>query len=296
MPLRWLQLVTRNPIVSLGEARRSAVAREKIPVRRLSPGHLEREELVSYRVDDYWLERAIDAHWIAAFRFTVQDSQVVISEIRILPAEGDTTMAPDFLLSEKGARPPGQWSAEVSGYKAVAPRGGVTARLVHRLKLGEILRSARADLDHLRREVPSLFGPGMALAPFPVEAKRATLTERRPGRKGYGLPFFAKLAKDYAERIRASDPRPAATIALARGLTPERARDLIHRARKHGLLTEAFAQGQKSGELTPKALAILKAAPRRSATKNMPKNVPGSTRQGTVSANRNPMKKKKTPR
>ena len=60
----------------------------------------------------------------------------------------------------------------------------------------------------------------MLYAPFTAAQARRVLTERRPGRKGHGLAFFAELAKDYVERLQAGDPKPAATIARRRGLAP----------------------------------------------------------------------------
>jgi hypothetical protein len=295
MPLRWLQRVSRDPVIPLAAARRSGLATGSIHVRRLIPEELQSADLVTYRVDDYWLEHVIDNRWIAAFRFTLQDGQAVISEMRIFPADGDSTMAPAFLLSEVSDRSPGQWSAEFAGHKAKAPRGGLTATLVHNsVKLGEIMKNARVDLNTLRRETPSLFEPAGTFAQFTAKATRAAMSERRPGRKGHGLLFFAQLAKDYVDQIRASDPRPAATIARARGLKPERVRDFIHRARKQGLLTDALLPGQKSGELTPKALAILKTV--RSRRQNVPANMSASTRKGTTSAPRQPTRRRKTPR
>jgi hypothetical protein len=111
----------------------------------------------------------------------------------------------------------------------------------------------------------------MGFAPFTAAAARAALAERRPGRKGHGLAFFAQLAADYARRLRSGDPRPVAAIATARQANRQTVASWLFRARRAGLLTPALLQGQRGGELTPKAKALLGVAKRAKSAKGKPR-------------------------
>lgn len=301
MPLRWLERVRRDTVVSFAEGRRFGYPPAALERRRLNPDDVKAIGYVRGITTDFWLERPLATNWVAAYRFTAQEGQPVISELRIFPAlvATDRTIAPDEMLSSDTARPPGRWRAEVAGALAPAPRGGLRARVVHGLRLGAALRHAHADLAALRRSAPNLFAAAVpapadnpdapdidagAYARFSPAAARAALTPRGAGRKGHGILFFTQRAKEYVARLEAGDSRPAVTIARRLGLTPAGVRDMIFRARKRGLLTPAFAQGQRGGALTPKAIAILREGAAKRGAPNARKSIatrraPGNRRQ-----------------
>lgn len=247
----WFRRVFTYPVVRereiievLGSAPDVLAARERMSLRLVDPD--EARDYMHVVVENYWTDVPIGDEWIAAFRFTPQDGQPVISEVRIYPAEGKPMG-------------PGRWSAELLGAHAPVPAGGLTSRIVHKARLGTAIRAARVQLARLPR-APHLFGPGADYAPFTASDARSALTRRGPGRKGHGLAFFAELASAYCALLDAGNPRPVVTLAHERNLAAPRIRDMIHRARKLGLLTSAPHQGQRGGSLTPKARAILKVA------------------------------------
>jgi hypothetical protein len=71
--------------------------------------------------------------------------------------------------------------------------------------------------------------------------------------------FYAKLARDYIERVAPGSPRPTTDIARRRQLPQSKVRDMLHEARRLELLSST-GRGRSGGGLTPKALAILNAA------------------------------------
>ena len=94
---------------------------------------------------------------------------------------------------------------------------------------------------------------------------------RRRGRRGRPDLFYARLARAYVARVRAESEKPvrdlAADAALARrlglsprDLTPALVQDALNTARERNLLTKPPKPGYAGGELTPRALAVLKQA------------------------------------
>jgi hypothetical protein len=159
---------------------------------------------------------------------------------------------------------------------------------VHKVRLGAAMRSARASLGRLPR-APHLFGPGAEYAPFTAAAARESIARRGPGRRGHGDVFFATLAAEYARLLDAGNARPVVTLAEQLKMKPPRIRDLIYRARTMEFLTVAPRQGQRGGQLTPKARAVLKVATqsttgrghraRKKGTKLRPASERGRTRR-----------------
>jgi hypothetical protein len=90
------------------------------------------------------------------------------------------------------------------------------------------------------------------------EIDRAEFHEqRRPGRRGRSDLFYAEVAARYVEFTRSSS---TATKDLAGALqsSPSSARDLLSEARRRNLLTRPPVKGRQGGELTEKAIEILR--------------------------------------
>jgi hypothetical protein len=306
----WLRPNTKHPIVRTEDVRdilHGFSSLEKIVAMRARMGlypvaAAEAKRYEHVVVENYWLERPLGDDWIAAYRYTIQEGRPVVSELRVFPSPvGD----------EGRFGGPGHWKAELLGVLAPAPAGGLTARHVHNyLRMGRHAKLTRDILARLRREAPQLFAPGQDMAPFTAASgARAPVTASGRGRKGHGVAFFARIAKEYVDVIQRGDRRPATTIASRRGLSPARVRDLIHRARQRGLLTPAH-HGRRGGLLTPAARAILgpsETSRRTAATSKsggrtagpssgVPVSVPAATRKRPTSALRQPTRQRKTPR
>jgi hypothetical protein len=192
-----------------------------------------------------WLVVPIDREWMAASRLAVQDGQLVVAEVRVFPRENRKKAVP------------GRWSADVLGTKAPVPRGGVTARVLRRVRVAEHSKRTQEVVDSLVKDSgPWLFEPDRslgALGLMPSDQARP-----RPARKA-GRPdqFYAKLAADYVQRIQGGARHPIKAMAGRRRVRAQTMRDWIHEARARGLLT-AGAQGRAGGQLTPLADRVLK--------------------------------------
>jgi hypothetical protein len=190
-----------------------------------------------------WYETPVDDSWMAAYRLTQQSGQVVVSELRVFPLEvnrarTDTASA-------------GLWSAEVLADKAQAPKGGLTARVLRKVRIGEHATKADEGLESWRRM--ELLDAATGLG---GTKRRMNQSQRTRGRPGHPPLFYARLAKTYAEAMARKSTRPTEVVAARHQLTPSHARDLIHKARVGGFLTGTI-KGRSAGALTPKAQAVL---------------------------------------
>lgn len=222
--------------------------------------------------DQIWVRVQLDDEWIAAYRVVSQDGYPVIGELRVFPAE-------------PGPRPnAGTWrSGEFLRMNAKAPPGGLSARLVHSIRVGEHV----ADMGKILDRFSTL---GIGLEPYSLTAtKRPRPKPSRRGRKGHPDLFLAEIARDYVAACSApgGSRRPTSDVAERRKLSRERVRDLLSKARARDLLTKV-KHGRGGGQLTAKAQAVL--------AETVPKIVPASTRKQPTTTHRHPTKKKKTPR
>lgn len=209
-------------------------------------------------VNDCWVEAAIDDQWIAAYRLIAQEGSPVIAEIRIFPAETERP-----LEMGSGALPkfPGMWSAEVRGSLATAPAGGITARLIRKVKVGE----HQKFVDQFLTELHQHYGN----APFESSGPAAVLGIRPPGmrqrhsnrgRKGRPDIFYARLAEEYHKKVNIRGSRkPIFEMARRRGIDIKKMRAMIHEARMRDLLGPKgeMVWGRWRGFLTQKARRML---------------------------------------
>ena len=66
--------------------------------------------------------------------------------------------------------------------------------------------------------------------------------------------YSAALKRDYVTLLRRGERAPTITLALLRGVSPERMRSHVNLARVNGFLTRSKkGRGQAGGELTEKA-------------------------------------------
>jgi hypothetical protein len=129
------------------------------------------------------------------------------------------------------------------------PDGGLTARQLRRVTLGDLTRNAsRAGL------IGKLMG---AMTPDVTSAVDEERTH--PGRAGRDDHFYAVWAARYAERA-AYTPRPIVELAELHDQPPARLREYIAEARRRGLLTET-TRGRSGGQLTDRAHVLLAEPP-----------------------------------
>lgn len=152
-------------------------------------------------------------------------------------------------------------SGQVVGVAFGASAGGssrspVSGRAVRRIPLGELEKSARESVRwELATRVHSDHPVVMASVGDDGMALRESLSSNaRPGRRGRDDLAYASLAAEYVKRLRSD--RAVADLAEAEGYSVSRVRNMLHEARRRGLLTRPPA-GKSGGQLTPKASALL---------------------------------------
>lgn len=180
----------------------------------------------------------VDESWMAAYRLGIQPGGIVITELRVFPRE------------QTAARPPGLWSARTRGIDAIAPPGGITARLLRSVPLAEHYQFDKEF--HSLGRTRAIWSPKKADS----RSSPAKVPLRRRGPKGRPDEFYAKIARHYAEAVRSGTTRPVAETAKKLNLKEPQVRDFVHQARRRGLLSKT-RQGRVGGLLTEKAERLL---------------------------------------
>ena len=132
------------------------------------------------------------------------------------------------------------------------PPGGITARLLHRIRLGELIDAYRLERKQDETIGELIFGRPRPSYPMPPKANR-------PGPRGLGEAFYQDVAVAYLQSM-ATDPRRPIEAMLPRylGYSKANVRDWVAKARSKGYLS-APGQGQPGGEPTKALLEALAA-------------------------------------
>jgi hypothetical protein len=133
------------------------------------------------------------------------------------------------------------------------PEGGITARLLHAIKLGQVVDEFRQEYvgDIATQEL--LFGrTGRPRFEVPPRANR-------PGPRGLGEDSYQNVARLYLWALQRQPRRPIeAMLPSFPGLTKANVRDRVARARGKGYLVSA-GRGRPGGQPGPKLIAALEA-------------------------------------
>jgi hypothetical protein len=209
-------------------------ARLGLPVKPLAPLYKARD-LGTVLTEPTWLEVPLGPKWLVAYRLVSQAGQPVVAEVRVFP-------------QEPGRQVAGRWSGEWRGINARVPRGGITARLLREVRIGE----------HGKRlqEILTKWAP--TLRDFEVDFTPSTPSRPMRGRKPLPDIRYARVADRYVKALMSGARRPVAVVARALRIPVPQARDFIHRARGRRMLTKPTKQGRAGGALTPHAEEILK--------------------------------------
>lgn len=174
--------------------------------------------------------------WRVLAGFVVQDECLTLAELRVFPGPRV------FDETERGL---GEWSDD--DLKQVAPEG-LTARFLRRIPVGEITRFAHSDFVAATNS--------QLLVTPPRWAKSAVRQPAQPGRAGRDDIYYLVWAARYAEVV-AGTQTPILSLSKKHKADPARVRDLIHEARRRGLLTPGV-RGRAGGSLTNKAKELLR--------------------------------------
>ncbi len=196
------------------------------------------------------------------------------SELTVHPKPADSYLLSDFkpelpddpsLADVEALARRTRWSTD----PADVPKGGMPARLVRAINVGELLDLATAEAKRRGTD-----GAGQSaifrtsdpsFAAYLAEAAKADLKAakklagRKTGRRGLGIDHYLLWAVRYAERV--AEPggkrRPYHDLSEQHRVTVRYVRDTVQDAKiRYGLLTKP-GQGKAGGQLTEKALQLL---------------------------------------
>lgn len=191
---------------------------------------------------EVWIAAPLAAPWIVAYRLVAQGYAAVTAEIRVLPVAHKAHRAGVRLL--KGSP---EWDPTVK-----VPRSGVTSRLLRDVRVATHGRERRQLLESFMRAL------AQAVVRGPAPPGRPLGSRRPRGRKGLSDLEYAQAAALYVKALDSGSSRPVLNVSKARRIPVPQARDLIHRARRREMLTNAGGYGRAGGFLTPKAKALLR--------------------------------------
>jgi len=178
-----------------------------------------------YEPDGSGQETDLPGGWTVVETFAVEDGRRIVASVTIRPT--------------------------VAG---AVPTGGVTARLLRRVKVGQFAAG-------LLQTFTTYYGADQAARIFDgIGWASRPRRRKRPARLRADDRYYATLARDYVTVFRSGIKTPTAALAAARGVTAALMRSHIHLARKNGFLSET-GRGKAGGRLTAKARGALARKP-----------------------------------
>ena len=243
-------------------------------------------ERIDFSPDGGWLLATIEGYpeWIVRVDLLETDRGPAIAELEVWPLQEHSAQESEGGMEHCWRRLDGTWTPHKwapleenarmkwSRDPADLPAGGIPARLIRKINVGELLALARRcareeqlkaseHADLLADRIPEWadYLSKVALAGEALAGAR-----KRTGRRGNGIDHYLKWAVRYAEKVRAGERHPNVALAAEwsnSGITWTYVRDTITDARRrYGLLTKP-GQGLAGGDLTEKALLLLSIRP-----------------------------------
>ena len=193
-----------------------------------------------------WLEDVLPEGWMVAYRIAPdQGGRPVIAEAREYP--GMPNRFPNA----------GEWS----GDPAEVPDWGLRARLLKKLRPATTIRSF-PDLYGTLKAVwgeDAFFGKKSLWVRHGLSSTNPEPHSHVGRPQAYDLTFYAVLARDYVRIRNGGSRRTMQELAKRRKTPAATVRNWRRTALNKGLLTES-PPGVAGGQLTPRAIEVLKAA------------------------------------
>ena len=195
------------------------------------------------------------SEWMASAYFMMVGDNLVLSELRVFPAEDRLpqrlsvdavkALAASLRHRKRPVPPIGEWSRSADGVLDLA---GITIRLVRELRLSDLYQPVQEWARQISAGDGDLPGVFAQIADSP-----------NPGRRPRDDIRFAAWARRISDRT--TDPttrhRPIAAVAEDTGLSRDQVRDIAHEARSRRLLSAPPSGARGGGLLTDKARALL---------------------------------------
>ena len=190
-------------------------------------------EFWSYSDSSVWAQINLGDSWRVAYRIIPQDDELVVGEIRVFPREGNWFKEPA----------PGEWSAKVLGRLAKVPPGGITARLLRQVKVGQHHEYANEFVKKFYPQIEDY-----------LSAPRSSPKPRRKNR--LSDVYLAALAGLYVAVLDTGVKQPIVELSRRLKRKREEIRDHLHQARNRKILAGG-RQGRATGTLTEKAKELI---------------------------------------
>jgi len=175
------------------------------------------------------IEHPANKKWSVAFRIILQGTQPVIGEVRIFPTESDKV-----------------------------PPGGITARLIKATKIEsaeQVIGKLANRFQRMREKNYAYTGNVQTVLSVNSPTEGPSVPRKRR-RRGKSDASYAALARQYVQLRNGGERHPVTAIAKKRRIERSKIRDMIHEARKRGLLSFDQA-GRSGGQLTQLAINLL---------------------------------------
>ena len=209
----------------------------------------------------------IEDGWAYEMQLERQNGRWVVAQLRLFPDSGELELKRLILRTKFDISVGTIDEAAISARKlahlaraqpqpkrrVAVPPGGLTTRHLRRIPFGRSSgTSALAELDSLAEKLASIHRRRADLDTQEKALDRTVKGLRR------GDARLAQIASCYVKVLGEGSRRANVEVARQLQMKVSQVRDAVHLARKNGLLTAARKQGAPEGELTPKAIALLK--------------------------------------
>lgn len=227
------------------------------PVVEVPEGHWRPP--VGYGGDDegFRYERPVEGGWRVAVHLALRDEQVIVAELRLFPdpyRSGRMSLTAYQWAENRGQGTRdggwGTWSGQVEDLEA-ADAQGITKQLLRHLPLSEVVAEAQTQWEIAASALEQL---GLVEGGWADAIRGATSKPKRHKRPD---SLYAHAAARYAALVRAGHRRPVQQMARESEFTVPAITEWIKESRARGFLT-ATTPGRAGGELTEKAIAVLK--------------------------------------
>jgi hypothetical protein len=197
--------------------------------------------------------------WLVELEVRLTGTNPVVSQLRVYPHQ-EHPRPPRPRLPErptladvKKAADQSRWSTD----SADVPAGGIPARLIRSINVGELLTLAQFEAERrgfrLHKAAESWFGKDPEFADYLARIAKTDMkmTVKRPGQAGYGVDHYLLWTTRFLDKCAEPGMRkPYPALARQYKKSERWIRDTVVDAnRRHGLW-KPYGQGRVGGELT----------------------------------------------
>ena len=245
------RLERRSRLAFRSAARQAGIPADKF--RPLSKRTKMADTVGSVLVDDFWFETVLNEQWAVAYRIVAQSSGLAVAEVRVFPNEEQW---------REGHTAPGEWSGGMLGTRAVVPSGGLTSRVLRKVRLDRNVWYCRELVRKIGRNPGGGNRPGQrehdvtfaayALVRGGIRTIRSTPVSARgrpSGRPRLAQQEYERLGNECKELLLRDlrGKRLYEKLANRLGLSVSQVKNRLSRGRRYGYFPQLPTRG-RSGQ------------------------------------------------